>query len=375
MGAPLMTVNPMPAQADEALVRRLLGALIDPHTDAPLADATRAIGVNGDKVSVDIQLGYPAAGVLEAMTARVRDALQADPAIASAVVSITSRIHVHKVQGTLGPLPGIKNIIVVASGKGGVGKSTVAANLALALQAEGAKVGVMDSDIYGPSQPTMLGVHGKPASPDGKSIIPMQAHGMPVMSIGFLVEEDTPMIWRGPMVTQAMMQLLTDTRWEQLDYLIVDLPPGTGDIQLTLSQKVPVAGAVIVTTPQDIALLDARKALKMFEKVEVPVLGVVENMATHVCSNCGHEEHIFGEGGGERMSAQYGVPYLGSLPLDIRIREQADSGNPTVAAMPDSDLAARYREIARNAAGRLSRQPRNKSLGLGKIVVQGAPTA
>jgi ATP-binding protein involved in chromosome partitioning len=201
----------------------------------------------------------------------------------------------------------------------------------------------------------------------------MQAHGLSVMSIGFLVEEDTPMIWRGPMVTQAMMQLLTDTRWEQLDYLIVDLPPGTGDIQLTLSQKVPVAGAVIVTTPQDIALLDARKALKMFEKVEVPVLGIVENMATHICSNCGHEEHIFGEGGGARMAEQYEVPYLGSLPLDIRIREQADSGNPTVAAIPDSELTARYREIARNAAGRLSRQPRNKSLGLGKIVVQGAP--
>ncbi|MET4568117.1 iron-sulfur cluster carrier protein ApbC [Rhodanobacter soli] len=362
-------------QANEALVRQILGDLIDTHTGAPLAEAVRAVGVDGAKVSVDLQLGYPAAGAIDVLVARAREALQADPAIESAAVSITSRIHVHKVQGTLGPLPNVKNIIVVASGKGGVGKSTVSANLALALQAEGAKVGVMDADIYGPSQPTMLGVHGKPASPDGKSIIPMQAHGMPVMSIGFLVEEDTPMIWRGPMVTQAMMQLLTDTRWEQLDYLIVDLPPGTGDIQLTLSQKVPVAGAVIVTTPQDIALLDARKALKMFEKVEVPVLGVVENMATHVCSNCGHEEHIFGEGGGERMSTQYGVPYLGSLPLDIRIREQADSGNPTVAAMPDSDLAMRYREIARNAAGRLSRQPRNKSLGLGKIVVQGAPTA
>jgi ATP-binding protein involved in chromosome partitioning len=362
-------------QANEALVRQILGDLIDTHTGAPLGEAVRAIGVDGAKVSVDLQLGYPAAGAIDDLTTRVRQALEANPAIASAAVSITSRIHVHKVQGTLGPLPNVKNIIVVASGKGGVGKSTVSANLALALQAEGAKVGVMDADIYGPSQPTMLGVHGKPASPDGKSIIPMQAHGMPVMSIGFLVEEDTPMIWRGPMVTQAMMQLLTDTRWEQLDYLIVDLPPGTGDIQLTLSQKVPVAGAVIVTTPQDIALLDARKALKMFEKVEVAVLGVVENMATHVCSNCGHEEHIFGEGGGERMSTQYGVPYLGSLPLDIRIREQADSGNPTVAAMPDSDLAARYREIARNAAGRLSRQPRNKSLGLGKIVVQGAPAA
>lgn len=269
-------------QVNEALVRQILGDLPDTHTGAPLANSVRAVGVDGAKVSVDIQLGYPAKGAIEAMVARARDALEANPAIEAATVSITSRIHVHKVQGTLGPLPNVKNIIVVASGKGGVGKSTVSANLALALQAEGAKVGVMDADIYGPSQPTMLGVRGKPASPDGKSIVPMQAHGMPVMSIGFLVEEDTPMIWRGPMVTQAMMQLLTDTRWEQLDYLIVDLPPGTGDIQLTLSQKVPVAGAVIVTTPQDIALLDARKALKMFEKVEVPVLGVVENMATHV---------------------------------------------------------------------------------------------
>ena len=345
-------------QANEALVRQILGGLTDTHTGAPLGEAVRAVGVDGGRVSVDLQLGYPAAGAIEAITARVREALLADPGIESATVSITSRIHVHKVQGTLGPLPNVKNIIVVASGKGGVGKSTVSANLALALQAEGARVGVMDADIYGPSQPTMLGVHG-----------------MPVMSIGFLVEEDTPMIWRGPMVTQAMMQLITDTRWEQLDYLVIDLPPGTGDIQLTLSQKVPVAGAVIVTTPQDIALLDARKALKMFEKVEVPVLGVVENMATHVCSNCGHEENIFGEGGGERMATQYGAAYLGSLPLDIRIREQADGGNPSVAAMPDSDIAARYREIARNAAGRLSRQPRNKSLGLGKIVVQGVPTA
>ncbi|MFC5740914.1 iron-sulfur cluster carrier protein ApbC [Dyella tabacisoli] len=360
-------------QASEALVRRHLGDLTDPHTGAPLAEAVRAIGVDGARVSVDIQLGYPASGAIDALMARARQVLEADPAIDSAAVSIGSRIYAHKVQGSLAPLPNVKNIIVVASGKGGVGKSTVSVNLALALVAEGAKVGVLDADIYGPSQPRMLGISGKPHSPDGKTIVPMQAHGLQAMSIGFLVDEETPMIWRGPMVTQAMMQMLTDSRWEQLDYLIVDLPPGTGDIQLTLSQKVPVAGAVIVTTPQDIALLDARKALKMFEKVEVPVLGVVENMATHVCSNCGHEEHIFGEGGGERMAAQYDVAYLGSLPLDIRIREQADGGTPTVVAMPDSDLAARYREIARNAAGRLSRQPRNKSLGLGKIVVQGAP--
>jgi len=362
-------------QANEALVRQILGGLTDNHTGAPLAEAVRAVGVDGSNVSVDLQLGYPAAGAAEALAARARQALEADPAIAAGTVSVTSRIQSHKVQGTLAPLPNVKNIIVVASGKGGVGKSTVAANLALALKAEGARVGVLDADIYGPSQPRMLGIGGKPESPDGKSITPMQAHGLQAMSIGFLVDEETPMIWRGPMVTQAMMQLLTDSRWEMLDYLVVDLPPGTGDIQLTLAQKVPVAGAVIVTTPQDIALLDARKALKMFEKVDVPVLGVVENMATHVCSSCGHEEHIFGEGGGARMAEQYGVAYLGSLPLDIRIREQADGGTPTVVAMPDSDLAARYREIARNAAGRLSRQPRNKSLGLGKIVVQGAPAA
>ena len=365
----------MTQQVNEALVRRILGELVDPHPGAPIAESRRAVGVDGAKVSVDIQLGYPAASASESLAAQTRQALEADAAIDAAAISVASRIHAHKVQGTLAPLPNVKNIIAVASGKGGVGKSTVAVNLALALAAEGAKVGILDADIYGPSQPRMLGIHGRPESPDGKTIVPMTAHGLQAMSIGFLVDEETPMIWRGPMVTQAMMQLLGDTRWDMLDYLIIDLPPGTGDIQLTLSQKVPVAGAVIVTTPQDIALLDARKALKMFEKVEVPVLGIVENMATHVCTNCGHEEHIFGAGGGERMAEQYQVPYLGSLPLDIRIREQADGGNPTVAAMPDSELAARYREIARNTAGRLARQPRNKSLGLGKIVVQGQPAS
>ncbi|TBR38866.1 MULTISPECIES: iron-sulfur cluster carrier protein ApbC [Dyella] len=361
-------------QASEALVRQILGELSDSHTGAPVAESLRAVGVDGARVSVDLQLGYPAQGGVAELSQRIKQALEADPAIDSASVSLTSRVYSHKVQGALAPLPNVKNIIVVASGKGGVGKSTVSANLALALQAEGARVGILDADIYGPSQPRMLGISGKPESPDGKTITPMQAHGLQAMSIGFLVDEETPMIWRGPMVTQAMMQLLTDSRWEQLDYLVIDLPPGTGDIQLTLSQKVPVAGAVIVTTPQDIALLDARKALKMFEKVEVPVLGIVENMATHICTNCGHEEPIFGAGGGERMAGQYNVPYLGSLPLDIRIREQADSGTPVVAALPTSDLTARYRDIARNAAGRLSKQPRNKSLGLGKIVVQGAPS-
>lgn len=357
------------AQATEAGVREILGGITDPHTDNSLETSARAIGVDGAMVSVDIALGYPAATWRAELAAQVRQALEADANIESASVSITCRVHPHKVQGKLSPLPGVKNIIAVASGKGGVGKSTVAANLALALAAEGASVGVLDADIYGPSQPRMLGLEGKPASPDGKSITPMRAHGIQAMSIGLLVGEDTPMIWRGPMVTQALMQLLTDTRWEDLDYLVIDLPPGTGDIHLTLAQKIPVSGGVIVTTPQDIALLDAKKALKMFEKVEVPVLGIVENMATHVCSNCGHEEHIFGTGGGRSMADQYGVPLLGALPLDIRIREQADSGHPTVAADPDSDVAARYREVARNTAARLSLSARNKSIGFPKISV------
>ena len=357
-------------QASETLVRGILDRVIDPHSGQPLGASLRAVGVDGDRVSVDIQLGYPAAGYVEQAAHAVRAALEADPAIASAAVSMGWRVHAHKVQGQLSPLPGVKNIVAVASGKGGVGKSTLSVNLALALAAEGAKVGILDADIYGPSQQRMLGLSGKPVSPDGKSIEPMRAHGLQAMSIGVLIEEDTPMIWRGPMVTQALMQLLNDTRWEDLDYLVIDLPPGTGDIQLTLSQKVPVSGAVIVTTPQDIALLDARKALGMFRKVEVPVLGVVENMATHICTNCGHEEHIFGQGGGARMAADAGIAYLGDLPLDIRIREQADQGNPTVAAMPDSDLTARYRSIARHTAAKLSLQARNKAITFPKIVIQ-----
>jgi ATP-binding protein involved in chromosome partitioning len=357
-------------QPSETLVRGILDRVIDPHSGQPLGASLRAVGIDGDRVSVDIQLGYPATGYLEQAAHEARDALQADPAIASAAVSLSWRVHAHKVQGQLAPLPGVKNIIAVASGKGGVGKSTVSVNLALALAAEGATVGILDADIYGPSQPRMLGLTGKPSSPDGKSIVPMRAHGLQAMSIGVLIEEDTPMIWRGPMVTQALMQLLTDTRWEELDYLIIDLPPGTGDIQLTLSQKVPVSGAVIVTTPQDIALLDARKALGMFRKVEVPVLGVVENMATHICTNCGHEEHIFGQGGGARMAQEAGIAYLGDLPLDIRIRQQADDGKPTVAAIPDSDLTARYRAIARTTAAKLSLQARNKAISFPKIVIQ-----
>lgn len=268
------------------------------------------------------------------------------------------RIHAHAVQPNVSPSPRVRNVIAVASGKGGVGKSTTAVNLALALQLDGARVGILDADIYGPSVPAMLGLSGRPDSPDGKSIEPMRAHGIEAMSIGLLVDQDTPMIWRGPMATSALTQLFGETLWGDLDYLIVDLPPGTGDIQLTMSQKIPVAGAVIVTTPQDIATLDAKKALKMFEKVQVPVLGLIENMAVHVCSNCGHAEHIFGSGGGEKMAAQYGVPLLGSLPLELAIREQGDAGTPIVAAAPDSAAAQAYRQTARRLAEVLEARPR-----------------
>jgi ATP-binding protein involved in chromosome partitioning len=274
-----------------------------------------------------------------------------------------STIHAHAVQPTLSPLPRIRNIIAIGSGKGGVGKSTTAVNLALALAGEGARVGLLDADIYGPSIPTMLGLSGRPDSPDGKAILPMRAHGIEAMSIGLLVDLDTPMIWRGPMATSALTQLLGETLWggdEGLDYLVVDLPPGTGDIQLTLAQKIPVAGAVIVTTPQDIATLDARKSLRMFEKVHVPVLGLIENMAVHVCSQCGHAEHLFGQGGGERMAAQYGIPLLGSLPLEIGIREQGDAGVPIVVAQPGSAAAQAYRQTAQKLAEALALRPRAK---------------
>jgi ATP-binding protein involved in chromosome partitioning len=285
----------------------------------------------------------------------------------------TLRIPPHAVQPELSPLPRIRNIIAIGSGKGGVGKSTTSANLAVALADLGARVGLLDADIYGPSIPTMLGLSGRPDSPDGKSIIPMRAHGIETMSIGFLVEQDTPMIWRGPMATSALTQLLNETRWggddgDGLDILIVDLPPGTGDIQLTLAQKIPVAGAVIVTTPQDVATLDARKALKMFEKVHVPVLGLIENMAQHVCTNCGHVEHMFGSGGGERMAAQYGVPLLGSLPLEIAIREQGDAGTPVVRAAPASAAAQAYRDVAARLLEALDQRPRLKA-GIGATLV------
>jgi ATP-binding protein involved in chromosome partitioning len=356
----------------KARAEALLRTIIDPHTglDLVAGGSLKGVGADGDNVAVDILLPYPALSWQSTLADQIQKVLVADPAIAAATVHVGCRVFAHRVQKELTPMPNVKNIIAVASGKGGVGKSTTAANLALALQSEGAVVGILDADIYGPSQPRMMGVSGKPDSKDGKSIEPKYGHGVQVMSIGFLVEEDTPMIWRGPMVTQALQQLLNDTNWVDLDYLVIDLPPGTGDIQLTLCQRVPVSGAIIVTTPQDIALLDARKGLRMFEKVEVPVLGIVENMALHTCSQCGHTEHVFGSGGGERMAGDHGVPLLGSLPLAMHIREQADGGTPTVIAAPNSDAARIYREIARKTAARLSLQARNKKIAFPNIVIQ-----
>ncbi len=353
-------------------IEQRLGRLIDPNTETDLqsAGAIKSVEPQGDGWKIVIQLGYPAAGYFDELREAAVAALAEFDGVGPLEIEVSSRIKSHAVQQNLKPLPGIKNIIAVASGKGGVGKSTTAVNLALALKAEGAEVGILDADIYGPSVPRMLGCHGQPESTDGKSLEPMVGHGIQSMSIGYLIEEDTPMIWRGPMVTQALEQLLNDTRWRDVDYLVVDLPPGTGDTQLTLAQRIPVSGAIIVTTPQDIALLDARKGLKMFEKVEVPVLGIVENMSIHICSQCGHAEHIFGAGGGERMSQEHGVDLLGSLPLDIHIREQADSGNPTVAAMEDSQVSQIYRAIARKAAAKLATRARDHSAAFPNIVIQ-----
>ncbi len=353
-------------------IESALGQVVDLHMDTDLMSAkcVKDIAIDENKVSVTLELGYPAAGYFDNLKQAVSDQLAGVEGIGDISVKVSSKIRSHTVQQNLKPLAGIKNIIAVASGKGGVGKSTTAVNLALALQAEGATVGILDADIYGPSIPRMLGCQGQPESSDGKSLEPMIGHGIQSMSIGYLVEEDTPMIWRGPMVTQALEQLLNDTRWKDIDYMVVDLPPGTGDIQLTLAQKIPVSGAVIVTTPQDIALLDARKGLKMFEKVEVPVLGVVENMSIHICSQCGHSEHIFGDGGGVRMAEEQKVDFLGSLPLDIRIREQADSGNPTVAAMADSQISAIYREIARKTAAKLATMAKDHSAAFPSIVIE-----
>lgn len=348
-----------------------IGGYSDPYLGTTLADAGALgeITVDGNTVTVPVTLGFPVARYGAELEAALREAA-GDTGGVELKFDISARIVAREVQKGTKPLPEVRNIIAVASGKGGVGKSTTAANLAIALQQEGGRVGVLDADIYGPSQTRMLASHGRPESRDGKSMEPRVSYQLQTMSIGNLVEEDTPMIWRGPMVTGALEQLLNDTNWRDLDYLVVDLPPGTGDIQLTLCQRIPVSGAVIVTTPQDIALLDARKGLKMFEKVDVPVLGIIENMSVHVCSNCGHAEHIFGAGGGESMAAQYGVDLLGSLPLDMAIREGVDNGRPTVAIEPESATADAYRQIARRVAAKLALRARDYSAKFPNIVIQ-----
>ncbi len=356
----------------ELQVQSVLKEIIDPNTgkDYVTSKEVGDIRINADNVSINIVLGYPAKSLIESIRGQVVEKLNAIPNIGDVVVNITSKIVSRSVQRGVQLIPGVKNIIAVASGKGGVGKSATAVNLALALAAEGASVGILDADIYGPSQPQMLGISVRPESLDGKHMEPIEAHGIQAISIGFLIDIETPMVWRGPMVTQALQQLLNDTRWRDIDYLIVDMPPGTGDIQLTLAQKVPVTGAVIVTTPQDIALLDARKGLKMFEKVGIPIVGIVENMSTHICSKCGFGEHIFGEGGGEKMCKDYDVEFLGALPLDIKIREQTDSGAPTVVADPDGRVAEIYRCIARRIAVKTAELSQDHSSVFPNIVIQ-----
>jgi len=355
----------------DSAVQTALRAVIDPNTgkDLVATRSARNVKLAGNDVSLDIELGYPGKSQHEPIRREVTQALKAAGA-GGVSVSISSKVVAHAVQRGVKLIPGIKNIIAVASGKGGVGKSTTAANLALALVAEGASVGVLDADIYGPSQPMMLGIAGRPESKDGKHLEPMENHGLQAISIGFMIDVDTPMVWRGPMVTQALEQLLKDTRWRELDYLVVDLPPGTGDIQLTLAQKVPVTGAVIVTTPQDIALIDARKGLKMFEKVGIPILGIVENMSFHVCPKCGHESHIFGSGGAAKMCKDYSTELLGQLPLDETIQQQADSGKPTVVSDPDGKIAEIYRRIARRCAVKIAESQRDMTSKFPNIVVQ-----
>ena len=347
----------------ESVLLQALQTVIDPNTGLDFVSTrlVKQLRIDGDSVAFEIELGYPGASQVAEIRRQLVAAARQVAGVANVSVNINSKIVAHAVQRGVQVLPGVKNIIAVASGKGGVGKSTTAANLALALAAEGAKVGVLDADIYGPSQPMMLGISGKPESHDGKLMEPMLSHGLQIMSIGFLIEEDQAMIWRGPMATQALEQLLRQTHWQDLDYLIVDMPPGTGDIQLTLSQRVPVTGAVIVTTPQDIALIDAKKGLKMFEKVGVPILGIVENMAVHICTQCGHVEHIFGADGGKLMARQYGVDYLGALPLALTIREQADAGRPSVIADPDGEIASLYKALARRVAIKIAAQAKDYS--------------
>lgn len=354
-------------------VTEVLKTVVDPNTgkDFVSARCIKGLVVAGGDVRFTVELGYPAKSQHQQIIDLCTQALSGMDGLTKLSVDVATKVVAHAVQQGVKLLPGVKNIIAVASGKGGVGKSTTAVNLALALVAEGARVGILDADIYGPSQPQMLGIGEKrPESSDGKSMEPLEAHGLQAMSIGFLVDVETPMVWRGPMATQALNQLLKDTNWKELDYLIIDMPPGTGDIQLTLSQSVPVTGAVIVTTPQDIALLDARKGLKMFEKVGVPIIGIVENMSIHICSKCGHEEPIFGTGGGERLCADYDIPFLGALPLDLQIRKEADGGVPTVVADPDGRIAGLYRMIAREVAVRVSEKAKDMTHKFPSIVIQ-----
>ena len=364
----------MPDESTPDSLRTVLGTYVEPYAGQSLAEAHAVLDIKANPdggYTARIALGFPVGGYQKELAEALGRHLAAAGIQVPLTVELESDIKSHAVQRNLKPLDQIKNIVAVASGKGGVGKSTVAVNLALAWAAQGARVGILDADIYGPSQPLMLGLEGqRPSSPDGKHLKPLESHGIGAMSIGFLVDAEQPMVWRGPMVTQALTQLLSETHWGSLDYLVVDMPPGTGDIQLTLAQRVPVAGAVIVTTPQDIALADARKGLKMFEKVSVPVLGIVENMSIHVCSNCGHAEHIFGSGGGARMAEQYGVKLLGELPLDANIREETDDGRPTVVAAPDSPRAKAYFEMARRTAAALALRTRDRSSVFPKIVVE-----
>jgi ATP-binding protein involved in chromosome partitioning len=355
----------------ETAVLDALKGVIDPNTgkDFVSTKQLKNLQLAGDKVSFDVELGYPAKSQIASLTSALTTAAMAVPGVAQVHARLATKIVPHAVQRGVQLLPNVKNIVAVASGKGGVGKSTTAVNLALALAAEGASVGVLDADIYGPSLPMMLGLSGRPDSADGKTMEPMENHGVQVMSIGFLVEADNAMIWRGPMATQALDQLLRQTNWRELDYLIVDMPPGTGDIQLTLSQRVPLTGAVIVTTPQDIALLDARRGIKMFEKVGVPILGIVENMAMHVCTNCGHVEHIFGADGGKKMAAEFNMDYLGALPLSMGIRVQADSGAPTVVSEPDGEIAGLYKSMARQLAVKIAQRAKDFSSKFPTITV------
>jgi len=353
-------------------INAVLSSVEDPFHGQDLVAAKQvdAIEITDNLVKIELKFGYPSKTAAAVLEQNVLEALQARFPDNQFTVASSCDVLSHSVQKNLTPMPNVKNIIAVASGKGGVGKSTTSVNLALALAAEGAQVGVLDADIYGPSIPRMLGANEKPESEDGKSVQPLVNHGVQFISIGLLISEETPMVWRGPMVTQALEQLLRQTHWQDLDYLIIDLPPGTGDIQLTLAQKIPVSGAIIVTTPQDISLLDALKGLKMFEKVDVPVLGVVENMSTHICSDCGHEEHIFGTGGGEKLAQDNGVDLLGSLPLDISIRENADSGTPSVVADPDGKIAAAYRDIAIKTTAKLAIRAQDFSHHFPNIVIK-----